>query len=72
MKRENNERRREKWSEEERWNVRESRVRGIERKKVENGRCLLMFLVTVELRGTERRGSLELAQVSVKHRCKPV
>ena len=44
--------------------MRESRLRGIkrkmERKKVENGRCLLMFLVTVELRGTERRGSLEL------------
>ena len=80
VKRENIERRREKWSEAERWSVRESRLRGIERKmerkmerkKVENGRCLLMFLVTVELRGTERRGSLELAQVSVKHRCKPV
>ena len=27
---------------------------------------------TVKLRGTERRGSLELVQVSVKHRCKPV
>ena len=50
MKRENIERRREKWSEAERWSVRESRVRGIEKdgeKKVANGRCLLMFLVTV-------------------------
>ena len=27
---------------------------------------------TVELRGTEKRGALELTQASVKHRCKPV
>ena len=68
MKRENIERRREKWSEAERWSVRESRLREIKRKmerwrekKVEYGRCLLIFLVsyTVELRGTERRGALE-------------
>ena len=32
-----------KWSEAERWSVRESRVRGIERKKVEYGRCLLIY-----------------------------
>ena len=54
MKRENIERR-EKWSEAERWSVRESRVRGIERKiGVEYGRCLLIFLV-IQLNGEGQR-----------------
>ena len=34
--------------------------------------CLNIPSYTVELRGTERRVTLELAQVSVKYRCKPV
>ena len=54
---ENTERRREKWSEAERWSVRESRLRGIERKmerKVEYGRCLLIFLV-IQLNGEGQR-----------------
>ena len=48
MKRENIERREN--GVKQRWSVRESRVRGIEKdgeKKVANGRCLLMSLVTV-------------------------
>jgi len=61
--RENIERRREKLSEAERWSVRESRLREIkrkmERKKVEYGRCLLIFLVK-QLNGEgQRRGALE-------------
>ena len=46
--------------------MRESRLRGIERKmerwrekKVEYGRCLNIPSYTVEWRGTERRGALE-------------
>ena len=64
MKRENIERRREKWSEAERWSVRESRVRGIE-KKIERKKSrgwkvsLNIPSYTVEWRGTERRGALE-------------
>src|SRR4029434_3131464 len=52
-----------KWNEAERWSVRESRVRGIERKiwkkKVEYGRCLNIPSYTVEWRGTGERGALE-------------
>ena len=71
MKRENIERRREKWSEAERWSVRESRLREMERKKSRVWKVSLNIpSYTVEWRGTERRGTL--AQVSVKHRCKPV
>ena len=90
MKRENTERRREKWSKAERWSVRESRlreikrnmerwrekksrVRGIERKRSRVWKVSLNIpSYTVELRGTGRRGALELAQASVKHRCNPV
>src|SRR4029434_4726134 len=47
-----------KWSEAERWSVRESRVRGIERKierkKAEYERCLLIFLV-IQLNGEGQR-----------------
>ena len=66
VKRENIERRREKWSEAERWSVRESRVRGIERtierKKSRVWKVSLNIpSFTVEWRGTERRGALDLA-----------
>ena len=61
VKRENIERRRE--NEAERWSVRESIVRGIERKmerkKAEYVRCLNIPSYTVDWRGTERRGALE-------------
>ena len=55
VKKENIERRRDKWSEAERWSVRESRLRKrkMERwreKEVKNGRCLLIFLV-IQLNG---------------------
>ena len=64
MKRENIERRREKWSEAERWSVRESRLREIKRKmEREKSRVWKVSLnipsYTVEWRGTERRGALE-------------
>lgn len=57
----------------------ENRLRGIERKMERWKKKRRVWKVslnipsyTVELRGTERRGALELAQGSVKHRCKPV
>ena len=55
--------------------MRESRLREIKRKmEREKSRAWKVTLnipsYTVEWRGTERRGAL--AQVSVKHRCKPV
>ena len=66
MKRENIESRREKWSEAERWSVRESRLREIKRKmerwrekKVVWKVSLNIPSYTVEWRGTERRGALE-------------
>ena len=64
VKRENIERRREKWSEAVRWSVRESRLRGIERKmERKKSRVWKVSLnipsYTVEWRGTERRGALE-------------
>ena len=54
MKKENIERRRDKWSEAERWRVKESTVRGIERKKVEYGWCLLISLV-IQMNGEGQR-----------------
>ena len=59
VKKENIERRRDKWSEAERWSVRESRLRKrkMERwreKEVEYGRCLLISLV-IQLNGEGQR-----------------
>ena len=64
-------------SEAERWSVRESRLREIKR-KMERKRSRVWKVslnipsYTVELKGSERREALELAQASVKHMCKPV